>query len=135
MLIPMSNCKVLCDNTKNGFLRLQDTLGVYHVQVLKPVSFQQQITKTPFKLDWPQSAIFAIRSSRLSTYHHGWPSWFQMYQVWGWASNVRAWFWQSYTVILLQIVMVSPETHFVKNHESQLKKIKESKIENTWAFM
>ena len=38
--------------------------------------------------------------------------------------------------------MVSPGTHFVKNHESQsgtnefqLKKKKESEIENAWAFM
>ena len=44
-------------------------------------------------------------------------------------------------VILLQIVMVSPGTHLVKNHESysrtnksQLKR-KESKIKNAWAFM
>ena len=41
------------------------------------------------------------------------------------------------TVILLQIVMVSPGTHLVKNHESQLKKIKKNKseIENALAFM
>ena len=42
-------------------------------------------------------------------------------------------------VILLQIVMVSPGTHFVKNRESQLKKKKkkknESDIENALAFM
>ena len=31
--------------------------------------------------------------------------------------------------------MVSPGTHLVKNHESQLKKKKESEIENAWAFM
>ena len=44
-------------------------------------------------------------------------------------------------MILLQIVMVSPGTHLVKNHEfqsrtneSQLKK-KESEIENTRAFV
>ena len=36
--------------------------------------------------------------------------------------------------ILLQIVMVSPGTHLVKNHESQFKK-NESKIENFWDFM
>ena len=39
------------------------------------------------------------------------------------------------SVILLQIIMVSPGTHFVKNHESQLKKNNESEIENGWAFM
>ena len=50
MLIPTSNWKVLCDNTKNGFLRLLDTLGVCHVQVLKPVSFKQWITKTLFQI-------------------------------------------------------------------------------------
>ena len=38
-------------------------------------------------------------------------------------------------VILLQIVMVSPGTHFLKNHESQLKKNNESEIDNGWAFM
>ena len=45
-------------------------------------------------------------------------------------------------VILLQIVRVHPGTHLVKNHESQsrtnesqLKKKKESQIENAWAFM
>ena len=42
-------------------------------------------------------------------------------------------------VILLQIVMVSPGTHFVKNRESHLKKKKkkknESDIENALAFM
>ena len=44
-------------------------------------------------------------------------------------------------VILLQIVMVSPWTHLVKNHvslsrtnESQLENY-ESEIENAWAFM
>ena len=37
-------------------------------------------------------------------------------------------------VILLQIVMVSPGTHLVKNQKSQLKK-KESEIENACAFM
>ena len=43
-------------------------------------------------------------------------------------------------MILLQIVMVSPGTHFVKNHEfqsrtneTQLKK-KDSEIEDAWAF-
>ena len=43
-------------------------------------------------------------------------------------------------VILLQIVMVSPRSHLVKNHkslsrtnESQLKD--KSKIENAWAFL
>ena len=45
------------------------------------------------------------------------------------------------TVILLQIVMVSPGTHLVKNHESQSRtkksqlKKKEPEIENAWAFM
>ena len=46
------------------------------------------------------------------------------------------------TVNLLQMVMVSPGTHLVKNHESksrtnesQFKKKKESEIENAWAFM
>ena len=45
------------------------------------------------------------------------------------------------SLILLQIVMVSPGTHFVKNHEfqsrtseSQLKN-NESEIENAWGFM
>lgn len=45
-------------------------------------------------------------------------------------------------MILLKIVMVSPETQLVKNHESQsrtnesqLKKKNEPEIENTWAFM
>ena len=43
------------------------------------------------------------------------------------------------TVILLQIVMVSPGTHLVKNHESQSRTNKsqfkkESKIENAWAL-
>ena len=42
---------------------------------------------------------------------------------------------RSTSVILLQIIMVSPGTHFVKNHESQLKKNNESEIENGWAFM
>ena len=40
-------------------------------------------------------------------------------------------------MILLQIVMVSPGTHIVKNNEtnvSQLNKY-ESEIENAWAFM
>ena len=43
-------------------------------------------------------------------------------------------------VILLQIVMVSPGTNLVKNHESQSKnnesslKKNESEIENVWAF-
>ena len=37
------------------------------------------------------------------------------------------------TVILLQIVMVNPGTHLVKNHESQLKNNK-SEIENAWSF-
>ena len=44
-------------------------------------------------------------------------------------------------MILLQIVMVSPGTHLVKNHEfqsrtneTQLKK-KDPEIENAWAFM
>ena len=68
MLIPMSNCKVLCDNTKNGFLRLQDTLGVYHVQVLKPVSFQQQITKTPFQIRLATVRYFC-RKITLGVYH------------------------------------------------------------------
>ena len=39
------------------------------------------------------------------------------------------------SVILLQIVMVSPGTHLVKNHEYQFKKKYESEIENAWAFM
>ena len=44
------------------------------------------------------------------------------------------------TVILLQIVMVSPGTHLVKNHESKSRTKKsqfkkESEIENAWAFM
>ena len=46
------------------------------------------------------------------------------------------------SVILLLIVMVSPWTHLVKNHESQsrtneskLKKKNESKIKNAWAFV
>ena len=47
-------------------------------------------------------------------------------------------------MILFQLVMVSPGTHLVKNHESlsitnephgQFKKTKESQIENAWAFM
>ena len=47
-------------------------------------------------------------------------------------------------VILLQIVMVSPGAHFVKNHESQglepmspssKKTNNQSEIENAWAFM
>ena len=38
------------------------------------------------------------------------------------------------TVILLQIVMVCPWIHLVKNHESQLKK-KGSEMENAWVFM
>ena len=37
-------------------------------------------------------------------------------------------------VILLQIVMVSPGTHLVKNCESQFKK-NDLAIENSWAFM
>ena len=37
-------------------------------------------------------------------------------------------------VILLQIIMVCPGTHFVKNYEPQLKN-NESEIENGWAFM
>ena len=37
-------------------------------------------------------------------------------------------------VILLQIVMVNPDTHLVKNHESQLKNNK-SEIENAWVFL
>ena len=37
-------------------------------------------------------------------------------------------------VILLQIVMVNPGTHLVKNHESQLKNNK-SEIENVWVFL
>ena len=32
------------------------------------------------------------------------------------------------SVILLQIIMVSPGTHFVKNHESQLKKTTNPKL-------
>ena len=40
----------------------------------------------------------------------------------------------SILVILLQIVMVSPGTYLVKNHESLLKK-NESEIKNAWAFM
>ena len=44
------------------------------------------------------------------------------------------------TVILLQIVMVSPGTHLVKNHESKSRTKKsqfkkKSKIENAWALM
>ena len=39
------------------------------------------------------------------------------------------------SVILLLIVMVSPWTHLVKNHESKLKKKNESKIKNAWAFV
>ena len=44
------------------------------------------------------------------------------------------------TVILLQIVMVCPGTHLVKNHESKSRTKKsqfkkESKIENAWALM
>ena len=44
-------------------------------------------------------------------------------------------------MILLQIVMVSPGTHLVKNHEFQSRtnetklKKKDSEIENAWAFM
>ena len=45
-------------------------------------------------------------------------------------------------MILFQLVMVSPGTHLVKNHESlsitnepQFKKTKESQIENAWDFM
>ena len=47
----------------------------------------------------------------------------------------------SCAVILLQIVMVSPGTHLVKNHESQSRtnepqfKKNESEIENALAFM
>ena len=42
----------------------------------------------------------------------------------------------SLPVILLQIVMVSPGTHLVKNNESQLKKKRnEFDIENALAFM
>ena len=37
------------------------------------------------------------------------------------------------SVILLQIVMVSPMSHFVKNHECQLRNNK-SKIENAWVL-
>ena len=37
-------------------------------------------------------------------------------------------------VILLQIVMVSPRTHFVKNRESQ-SRTSESQLKNAWAFM
>ena len=44
-------------------------------------------------------------------------------------------------MILLQIVMVSPGTHLVKNHESlyitnesQFKKNNESQIKRAWAF-
>ena len=37
-------------------------------------------------------------------------------------------------VILLQIVMVNPDTHLVKNRESQLKHNK-SEIENAWVFL
>ena len=40
----------------------------------------------------------------------------------------------SLPVILLQIVMVSPGTHLVKKHESQLKKRNEFDIENALAF-
>ena len=48
-----------------------------------------------------------------------------------------------YTVILLQIVGVCPETHLVKHHESQSrtnesqvkKKKKKSEIENAWAYI
>ena len=44
------------------------------------------------------------------------------------------------TVILLQIVMVSPGAHLVKTHESQSRTNKsqlkkESEIENAWAIM
>ena len=44
------------------------------------------------------------------------------------------------TVILLQIVMVSPGTYLLKNHESRSRtsesplKQNESEIENVWAF-
>ena len=45
-------------------------------------------------------------------------------------------------MILLQIVMVSPATHLVENHEFQSRnnqshavKRNESEIENAWAFM
>ena len=43
-------------------------------------------------------------------------------------------------LILLQIVMVSPGTHLVKNHESQCTEPmtpseKRSEIENAWALM
>ena len=37
-------------------------------------------------------------------------------------------------VILLQIVIVSPGTHFVKNDESQ-SRTSESQLKNAWAFM
>ena len=42
----------------------------------------------------------------------------------------------SYSVILLQIVMVSPGTHLVKNHEPQSRTI-ESQFKNRspWVFM
>ena len=40
-----------------------------------------------------------------------------------------------YAVILLQICMVSPGNHLVKNRESQLKKNSKSEIENAWDFM
>ena len=42
----------------------------------------------------------------------------------------------SYSVILLQIVMVSPGTHLVKKHESQ-PRTSESQFKNTspWFFM
>ena len=37
-------------------------------------------------------------------------------------------------VILLQIVMVSPGTHFLKKDESQ-SRTRESQLKNAWAFM
>ena len=35
-------------------------------------------------------------------------------------------------MFLLQIIMVSPGTHFVKNHESQLKKTRNPKLKMLW---
>ena len=49
-----------------------------------------------------------------------------MEHTWGHQASQNA-------VILLQIAMVSPETHFMKNHESQFK-TNESQSESQWVL-
>ena len=115
-------------------MALLDILGVCHVQVPKTVSVKLQIPKTPFQIRLFTVPSFVRKIVEIEQLPSRVAILVSNVLSLGMSINVRAWFWQSYTVILLQIVMLSPRTHFVKKTRVPVKK-NESKIENTWAFM